>query len=595
MKSLYLGIVLLLSGLVLHSCRKNDKFKPTLQIDKTTINVTAEAGKSYLEVTSNTDWTISGMPAWLTVNPKSGKGDTRIELSYPANVSVDVLSATLTVKAEGVANSMVAIQQMGTAPSLLADKTTITVAETGSEETLIFTSNVAWTLSTLPVWIAADKTNGPAGVTTVKLTIAANATTAPRKQTLNLTSPVNGVTPVNIEINQAQPPVTITGFTAFGRGGDEVTIDGTGFSDVKDKNTVTINDKAATVTAASATRLKVTVPLKAGTGLIKVKVGEREIVTLANFNYEWIWMVSDYAGTGIAGLFFNNPTGVAVDAEGVVYVADQNAHAIYKLTPNAAGTATGSLFAGEAGLAPGLVDGQGTAARFNLPAKLAVDQTGNVYVADADNNRIRKITKGGLVSTIPVTIDKPAGVVVLSNGYIYATESANNRVMQITNTNAVSVYAHNSGTVPHFQGPMGIATDGTKALYIASNYNNKIGVAYLPKDGGWSWGTLAGTGAEGNDNGAGAASTFAGPRDIAADQLGNIYVADHNNHMIRKISIDNSDITVSSFGGSSNGQTNGPLMAATFSYPQGITISKDGTTMYVCDMGSKKIRKIAYQ
>ncbi|MDF2191526.1 IPT/TIG domain-containing protein [Paraflavitalea sp. CAU 1676] len=595
MKSLYLGIVLLLCGLVLHSCRKNDKFKPTLQIDKSTINVTAEAGKAYLQVTSNTDWTITGMPAWLEVNPKTGKGDTRIELSYPVNGNPEARATALTVKAEGVLNSTVEFAQTGTNPSLLADKNTLSVTETGSEETLVITSNVAWTLSSIPSWIVADKTNGLAGITTVKLTIAANATTAPRKSTLSLISSFNGVTPVNIEINQAQPPVTISAFTTFGRGGDEVTIDGTGFSDVKDKNTVTINDKAATVTAATTTRLKVTVPLKAGTGVIKVKVGEREIATLANFNYEWIWMVSDYAGTGIAGVFFNNPTGVAVDTEGTVYVADQNAHAIYKLTPNAGGTATGALFAGDAGLAPGLVDGQGTSARFSLPTKLAVDEAGNVYVADADNNRIRKITKGGLVSTIPITIDRPQGVVVLSNGYIYATEGTNNRVMQITNTNVVSVYAHNNASVPNFQGPMGIATDGTKALYIASNYNNKIGVAYLPKDGGWSWGTLAGTGANGNDNGAGATATFDGPRDIAADQHGNIYVADNANHMIRKININNADVTVSSFGGSSNGQTNGPLMAATFSYPQGITVSKDGTTMYVCDMGSKKIRKIAYQ
>ncbi len=96
---------------------------PTLSPDKTAINATAQAGKDYLQVSSNTDWTLSGMPSWLTVTPASGKGDTRVELSFAVNTGTEALVATLTLSGADVNSSTITFTQMGSAASLLADKT----------------------------------------------------------------------------------------------------------------------------------------------------------------------------------------------------------------------------------------------------------------------------------------------------------------------------------------------------------------------------------------------------------------------------------------------------------------------------------------
>src|SRR5262249_4021599 len=106
-------------------------------------------------------------------------------------------------------------------------------------------------------------------------------------------------------------------------------------------------------------------------------------------------------GTGAAARF-NSPTGVAVDAAGTLYVADQNNHTIRKVTP--AGVVT--TLAGTAGL-PGSADGTGGAARFNFPAAVAVDGSGNVYVADGNNDTIRQITASGIVTTLAGSAGAP--------------------------------------------------------------------------------------------------------------------------------------------------------------------------------------------
>ncbi len=147
----------------------------------------------------------------------------------------------------------------------------------------------------------------------------------------------------------------------------------------------------------------------------------------------------------------------------------------------------------------GYADGTGTAASFNLPHGVAVDGSGNVYVADRNNNLIRKITSAGVVTTL-------AG----SGSY---------------------GYADGTGTEATFRLPIGIAVDLSDNVYVADQFNHLI--RKITSAGVVT--TLAGSGSEGSADGTGTAASFKGPSGVAVDLSGNVYVADFENHLIRKI------------------------------------------------------------
>jgi sugar lactone lactonase YvrE len=191
------------------------------------------------------------------------------------------------------------------------------------------------------------------------------------------------------------------------------------------------------------------------------------------------------------------PTGVAVDGAGNVYVADSHNNTIDKITP-AFGTGISSILAGTPGQ-NGNADGTGAAARFNEPQGVAVDTSGNVYVADCNNNSIRVITPEGVVSTL-------AG---------WARGSADG-----------------DGKFASFNTPLGVAVDGSGNVYVADTGNSTIRM--ITPTGVVS--TLAGVaGIIGSSDGTGAAARFNGPQGVAVDRSGNVYVADTGNDTIRKI------------------------------------------------------------
>jgi hypothetical protein len=191
---------------------------------------------------------------------------------------------------------------------------------------------------------------------------------------------------------------------------------------------------------------------------------------------------------------FNNPLGVAVDGAGNVFVADNGNDTIRKITPGGVVT----TLAGTAG-SSGSADGTGAAARFNKPFGVAVDGAGNVFVADYYNNTIRKITPSGVVTTL-------AGSAGLSGS------------------------ADGTGAVARFN-PLGVAVDGAGNVFVADTSNNTI--RKITPAGVVT--TLAGTaGSSGSADGTGAAARFYGPMGVAVDGAGNVFVAD-NYDTIRKI------------------------------------------------------------
>ena len=191
-----------------------------------------------------------------------------------------------------------------------------------------------------------------------------------------------------------------------------------------------------------------------------------------------------------------NPYGVAVDRAGNLYVADCNNHTIVKITP--AGVV--STLAGLAGKV-GSPDGTGTAARFDCPEGVAVDGSGNVYVADTYNHTIRKITSDGVVTTLAglaglagsagsadgtgsaARFNWPSGVAVDGSGNVYVADTGKNTIRKITTGGVVSTLAgtagrsgsaDGTGSAARFDNPYGVAVDGSSIVYVADTYNNTI-------------------------------------------------------------------------------------------------------------------------
>jgi streptogramin lyase len=311
-------------------------------------------------------------------------------------------------------------------------------------------------------------------------------------------------------------------------------------------------------------------------------------------------------GTGAAARFWG-PSSVATDSAGNVYVADTNNNIIRKITP--AGVVT--TLAGTAGVT-GSTDATGAAASFNLPFGVATDGQGNVYVADTLNNIIRKITPAGVVTTLAgtagffgnddrigpaATFNGPVGVATDSQGAVYVADLNNNTIRKITSLGEVTTLAGTAGIpgstdsatgTPRFNSPFGVATDSAGNVYVADSLNNTIRKIVI-STGNVS--TLAGTaGVRGSDDLTGPAARFNDPRGVATDSAGNVYVAEVGNNTIRKITPLGAVTTLAGTAGP-GGSTDATGAAASFSSPFGVATNSAGN-VYVADQGNSTIRSI---
>ena len=295
--------------------------------------------------------------------------------------------------------------------------------------------------------------------------------------------------------------------------------------------------------------------------------------------------------TGSQALF-KYPYGVAVDGSGHVYVADSGNNTIRVVTT--AGVVT--TLAGAGGVPAGSADGVGSAARFNNPAGVAVDASGNVFVADQGNSTIRKIAPGGTVTTFAGTagatgsndgtgaaarFNAPEGVAVDSVGNVYVADTRNDTIRKITSGGLVTTLAgvagqtgsgDGAGGSARFNGPCAVAVDGSGNVYIADFFNatiRKINTSNTVS-------TLAGTAQKlGFTDATGFAASFNQPYALALDGSGNLFVADTYNRAVREISPGGSVTTL-------NGSQ------CRFYYPQGIAVDGSGN-IYVADGDNQAI------
>ena len=262
---------------------------------------------------------------------------------------------------------------------------------------------------------------------------------------------------------------------------------------------------------------------------------------------------SGYADGQGSAAHFKSPWGIAVGPEGTLYVSDRSNHRIRKVTrEGVVSTLAGS------GVCQ-FADGQGTAASFHSPWGIAVDADGNVYVADQSNHRIRKITPQGVVSTfagsglckhgdgqgtghvVGAHFSDPAGLAMGSDGVLYVAEVNGNCIRKITPDGAVSTvagsragsggFADGQGAVAHFSNLRGLAVDAEGVLFVCDYSNHRI--RKITPDGVVS--TLAGAGIAAFADSHGAAAQFSGPQGLAIDHAGDLLVADYSNHRIRRV------------------------------------------------------------
>jgi sugar lactone lactonase YvrE len=320
-----------------------------------------------------------------------------------------------------------------------------------------------------------------------------------------------------------------------------------------------------------------------------------EVTTLAGSGMR-TWM--DGRG-GVAA--FNNPGGVAIHPFGNIVVADLLNFRIRSVTQS--GVVSTLAGTGQ----PASVDGRSWSASFFFPIGVGVDRFGNVYVSEREGNRIRKIGNNDVVTTLAgsgngeyadgmgtaASFNGPASIAIDGSDNLVIADQVNHRIRKVTPAGEVTTLAGSGsagwvdgqGIAASFNQPWGVAVDTSGNTYVGDVLNHRI--RKVTSSGLVT--TLAGSGSPAWVDGQGAAASFDIPNGVAVDRDGNVYVADNNNHRIRKVTADG---TVTTLAGSVDGDVDGIGAAAQFSHPAGITIDAM-RNLYVSETAGSRLRKLS--
>jgi sugar lactone lactonase YvrE len=330
--------------------------------------------------------------------------------------------------------------------------------------------------------------------------------------------------------------------------------------------------------------------------------------------------VYNFAGTGVGGYNgdgpissgqqLNYPVGVAFDGSGNLLITDSYNKLVRKVTP----AMVISTFAGGGGGSDG---GPANQASFVSPSGIAFDAAGNCYISDVNAHNVRKVDNSGIISTVAgqygsfgysgdgaaATLAKlalPQGIATDAAGNLYIADSDNQVIRKVNTSGIISTFAGTGGvsgntgdggsaTAAKLYRPTGVAVDAAGNVFIADSYNNKI--RKVNTSGVIS--TFAGTGSSGY-SGDGAAATGAKlsiPYNITFDATGNLYFSDSYNDVVRKINLAGVISTVAGTGVGGYDGDSGPALNAKFNFPDGIAIDATGN-LFIADNFNHRVREV---
>jgi trimeric autotransporter adhesin len=318
-----------------------------------------------------------------------------------------------------------------------------------------------------------------------------------------------------------------------------------------------------------------------------------------------------------AGL--HTPVGVAVDASGNIYIADRYDNRIRMVTKSTgiittvAGDGTDG-YTGDGGLA--------TSARLYYPSDVALDASGNIYIADSANHRIRMVTKStGIITTVAgdgqygytgdgglatsAVMNFPIDIALDASGNIFIADFYDHRIRMVTKSTGIITTVAGDGTGGYtgdygpatsagLNNPSGVAVDASGNIYIADYYNHRIRMV-TKSDGIIT--TVAGDGTKGykGDGGLATSARLDFPQGVVVDASGNIYIADSFNHRIRMVTKSDGIITTVAGGGTQGYKGDGGLATSAHLYvPQGVIVDASGN-IYIADSANSRVRLVKPQ
>jgi len=307
----------------------------------------------------------------------------------------------------------------------------------------------------------------------------------------------------------------------------------------------------------------------------------------------------------------SEPFGVAVDAVGNLYIADTSNHRIRKVdTSGMITTVAGNGTEGFSG-----DGGPATSATLNTPIGVAVDTAGNLYIADAFNNRVRKVNAKGVIATVAgngdarfsgdrvaatsASLSAPFGVAVDTAGNVYIADTSNHRVRKVDTSGMITTVAGNrtesffgdggAATLASLNFPTGVTVDRADNLFITDQSNHRI----RKVNAAGVITTVAGNGNAGfsGDHAAATSASLNLPVGTAVDAAGTLYIADTSNHRIRKVGADGMVTTVAGNGIGGFSGDGSAASRATLNSPGGVAVDPAGN-LYIADSFNNRIRKL---
>jgi IPT/TIG domain len=413
--------------------------------------------------------------------------------------------------------------------------------------------------------------------------------------------------------------------------GGTITITGANFSPDAASDIVKINGVAVTVISATNTQITIKIPTGVSTGNITVTVNGQTATSSGSFTLTSVpanptitKFLPVISGVGyplvIKGNNFSTDilsNVVTINGVSAIVTSALDTQLIVTIPATASSGKISVTSKGQAAVSSSDIriirmtvftvagsgddsyrDGPGYGASFYAPWGIVGDQSGNYYIADSYNNAIRKSTSSGIVSTFILLtgfIGQPYGIARDSYGNLFVSEPDANVILKITPTAVATVFAGDpnassgktdgTGTAARFKAPLGLSIDANNNIYVADG-NNRL-IRKITSAGVVS--TVAGSGATGSANGSGSAASFNQPYGICLGPDGNLYVLDPGNYNIRKVTP--AGLVTTFAGNGTPGTDDGSALSASFAGPIGMVFDKAGNA-FVTDESGNKIRMI---